>query len=60
VACHEANADLFDGVPRLTLRDVPSALRCVLWCRTTERIVTCAEYERTAALAKLPSQALAS
>jgi omega-6 fatty acid desaturase (delta-12 desaturase) len=60
VACHEENADLFVDVPRLTLKDVPASLRCVLWDRKTERIISCAEYERAAAQQKLQPQALAS
>lgn len=44
--CHHENADLFAGVRRLTLRDVPASLNCLLWDPQAHRIVSFAEYER--------------
>ena len=48
VRCHEENADLFGEVPRLSLGQVPAALRCLLWDRQAERIISFSEYELAA------------
>ena len=48
VACHKENAELFVDVPRITLRQVPAAVSCLLWDPEAERIISFAEYERTA------------
>jgi omega-6 fatty acid desaturase (delta-12 desaturase) len=46
-ACHQANADLFVEVPRISLAQVPAAVGCMLWDIRAERIISFAEYERT-------------
>lgn len=38
-ACHAAHAHLFRGVTRITLAQVPRALRCILWDRRARCIV---------------------
>jgi omega-6 fatty acid desaturase (delta-12 desaturase) len=38
--CHEECAHLFTQVKRLTLSEVPSALRCILWDTRARRIVS--------------------
>jgi omega-6 fatty acid desaturase (delta-12 desaturase) len=48
VACHKENAELFVDVPRITLRQVPAAVSCLLWDPEAERIISFAEYERKA------------
>ncbi len=45
VQCHRENADLFESVPRLRLKDVPRALRCLLWDEKAERIISFEEFE---------------
>jgi len=47
-ACHRENAELFVDVPRITLRQVPAAVSCILWDPDAERIISFSEYERTA------------
>lgn len=42
--CHEEYGHLFSGVTRLKLGDVPGALRCILWDRRAQRIISVAEY----------------
>lgn len=49
VQCHNENADLFTGVPRLRLGQIPASLRCLLWDTRAERIISFAQYEREAA-----------
>ncbi len=44
-ACHQAYSHLFESVPRLRLADVPHALRCILWDRSSDRIISVAEHE---------------
>jgi omega-6 fatty acid desaturase (delta-12 desaturase) len=44
-ACHERHADLFAGVKRLRLADLPGTLRCILWDPHARRIISMAEYE---------------
>lgn len=39
VACHREYQHLFDSVPRVRLSQVPAALKCLLWDRSSERIV---------------------
>lgn len=53
VRCHVENADLLGDVPRITLWQVPAALRCLLWDTRAERIISFDEYE----LAAKPSPA---
>lgn len=50
VACHKENAELFVDVPRITLRQVPAAVSCLLWDPDAERIISFSEYERKAAV----------
>lgn len=38
-ACHTAHVHLFRGVTRITLTQVPRALRCILWDRRARCIV---------------------
>jgi acyl-lipid omega-6 desaturase (Delta-12 desaturase) len=42
--CHRENDELFADVTRLTLRQVPGALRCILWDTRAERIISIAEH----------------
>lgn len=39
VACHREYQHLFDSVPRVRLSEVPAALKCLLWDRSSERII---------------------
>jgi omega-6 fatty acid desaturase (delta-12 desaturase) len=39
VQCHENHADLFVEVTRIGWRDIPQALKCLLWDRASQRIV---------------------
>ncbi len=45
-ACHHEFAALFVGVPRISLSQIPRALKCILWDEAAERIISVAEYER--------------
>jgi acyl-lipid omega-6 desaturase (Delta-12 desaturase) len=45
VRCHSENTDLFGKVPRITLRQVPAAVRCLLWDVRAERIISFSEHE---------------
>jgi acyl-lipid omega-6 desaturase (Delta-12 desaturase) len=44
--CHEENKDLFTEVVRLRLSEIPGALKCILWDRSAQRIISVAEYRR--------------
>lgn len=44
--CHEEYAHLFSRVTRLRLHEVPGALRCILWDRDAQRIISIAEYQQ--------------
>jgi acyl-lipid omega-6 desaturase (Delta-12 desaturase) len=46
--CHARNVDLFADVPRVTLRQVPAAVSCILWDQRAERIISFGEYEQLA------------
>ena len=48
VRCHVESADLLGDVPRITLWQVPAALRCLLWDTRAERIISFNEYELAA------------
>ena len=48
VACHNENQQLFTDVTRVKLREIPAALRCLLWDRAGERIISIAEFRRRA------------
>lgn len=52
IACHNANADLFVEVPRITLTEVPAAVGCMLWDPRKERIISFTQYERDQAAAR--------
>jgi acyl-lipid omega-6 desaturase (Delta-12 desaturase) len=45
VACHNENLDLFARVPRVTLWEIPKALKCLIWDAQARRIISVAEYE---------------
>jgi omega-6 fatty acid desaturase (delta-12 desaturase) len=46
--CHHAYEHLLTDVTRLRLSDIPGTLKCVLWDRRAQRIISIAEYERQA------------
>jgi len=50
VACHNEQAQLFTGVTRIRLAQIPAAVKCILWDTQARRIVSIAEYRRRAAL----------
>jgi omega-6 fatty acid desaturase (delta-12 desaturase) len=43
-ACHEENLELFADVTRVKMRDIPHALKCLLWDSRAQRIISFAEY----------------
>jgi omega-6 fatty acid desaturase (delta-12 desaturase) len=43
-ACHHERPDLFGQVTRLTLRQIPSALRCILWDPAQQRLIPVATH----------------
>lgn len=45
-ACHEENLKLFEDVTRVNMRDIPSALKCLLWDTSAQRIISFAEYRQ--------------
>lgn len=49
-ACHEQYQHLFANVTRITLRNVPGSLKCILWDRHARRIISVAEYQAARAL----------
>jgi omega-6 fatty acid desaturase (delta-12 desaturase) len=44
--CHDEYQHLFSSVTRVSLREVPGALKCILWDRNARRIVSVAEYRQ--------------
>jgi omega-6 fatty acid desaturase (delta-12 desaturase) len=44
VECHAEYEHLFEDVRRITLAQIPAALKCVLWDTAARRIVSVAEY----------------
>jgi len=50
VQCHDEHADLFAGVTRIRLSQIPGALKYILWDTHARRIVSVAEYQQQAAL----------
>lgn len=44
--CHQENQHLFTDVVRLRLSQIPASLKCILWDRSAQRIISVAEYER--------------
>ncbi len=49
-ACHRDMAHLFTAVRRIHLRQIPAALRCILWDTHGRRIISVAEHRRQSAL----------
>ena len=45
--CHKEYEHLFSDVTRVTLSQVPKALKCILWDTRLQRIISIAEYENT-------------
>jgi omega-6 fatty acid desaturase (delta-12 desaturase) len=45
-ACHNEYKHLFSNVTRLMLREVPDALKCILWDTRAQRIISVAEYRQ--------------
>ncbi|MEP7314479.1 MAG: fatty acid desaturase [Pseudomonadota bacterium] len=57
VRCHNENRDLFTEVSRLRLSQIHASLKCILWDRQAQRIISVAEYHRQlAALVVNPPQ----
>jgi len=46
--CHNENRELFSGITRIGLRDIPQAMKCVLWDVRAGRIIGVAEYRQQA------------
>jgi acyl-lipid omega-6 desaturase (Delta-12 desaturase) len=44
--CHNEYQDLFTGVARVKLSEVPHALTCILWDTRARRIISLAEYQQ--------------
>lgn len=47
VACHDENRELFSGVRRIKLSQIPAALKYILWDTHARRLVSAAEYQPT-------------
>ena len=43
-ACHAENAHLFEQVHRITLREIPAQLKCLLWDRGSQQIISTTGY----------------
>jgi omega-6 fatty acid desaturase (delta-12 desaturase) len=46
VKCHQENEQLFTSVTRIRLSQIQAALKCILWDRRAQRIISIAEYQR--------------
>ncbi len=46
VACHDEYEHLFSSVTRVKLCGVLGALKCILWDKSTQRIISITEYQR--------------
>ena len=46
VECHDEYQHLFSGVTRVRLCEVLGALKCILWDRQAQRIISITEYQR--------------
>jgi len=46
--CHNENRELFSGITRIRLRDIPRAMKCILWDARARRIIAVAEYRQQA------------
>lgn len=46
----------FSSVTRLRLAEVPGALKCILWGRRAQRIISVAEYRQSEDLQGLPRE----
>lgn len=44
--CHQEYRDLFTGVRRITLTEIPAHLKCILWDTRAQRIISVREYRR--------------
>lgn len=51
VECHDEYRHLFSDVTRVRLGGVPAALKCILWDKRAQRIISVAEYRRRACVA---------
>jgi acyl-lipid omega-6 desaturase (Delta-12 desaturase) len=49
--CHKEYESLFSDVTRLTVAQIPAALKCILWDSDAGRIVSIARYEKASAAA---------
>ncbi len=56
-ACHNENQDLFSGVTRIRLTEIPGALKCLLWDSQAQRIISVDEYQRVRNACLQPSGA---
>ena len=46
IECHNAYRELFSDVTRVKLSHVPKSLKCILWDRSAQRIISVAEYRQ--------------
>jgi omega-6 fatty acid desaturase (delta-12 desaturase) len=46
--CHNENRELFSGMTRIRLGDVPQAMKCILWDARARRIISVTEYRQQA------------
>jgi acyl-lipid omega-6 desaturase (Delta-12 desaturase) len=53
--CHREFAELFAGVRRIALSDIPAAYRCNLWDTRARRIISVAEYLEQKVAVPVPS-----
>ena len=51
VACHDEHAQLFSGVPSITLQQIPHAMKHILWDTQARRIISVAEYRQQVGVA---------
>ena len=54
VACHDEYAHLFSTVTRVKLSQIPAALKYILWDKSTQRIISVAEYRQQMRQAAVP------
>jgi omega-6 fatty acid desaturase (delta-12 desaturase) len=52
--CHAEYAALFTSVRRISLREIPAQLRCLLWDTASQRIVSASDYQRQKAEQAVP------
>jgi omega-6 fatty acid desaturase (delta-12 desaturase) len=46
VACHNEYAHLFPAVTRVTLSQIPAALKYILWDKRSQQIISIAEHRQ--------------